>query len=101
MKEDSLPEIGWFQRCIICGTITSNTLNYLSINKKYKDFIIETWCCYPCAKEKATKNKKFTEIVEESILNENINIPTNQNRLTLSRCNLNGLPPLYNQWVED
>ena len=45
---DSLPEQGWFQTCIVCGTVTSNTIDYLSKLSKYNKIIFETWCCYHC-----------------------------------------------------
>ena len=53
-ESKSLPEDGWFQRCILCCTITNHQVHFETQHDGDKIYEIISYLCKPCqmAKEK-------------------------------------------------
>jgi len=51
---ESLPENGWFQRCILCYSITNHQLHFETYRERNKIYQVTAYICKPCqvAKEK-------------------------------------------------
>jgi len=54
-ESDSLPAGGWFQRCILCYSITNHQLPFQTYHEGNNIYEVIAYICKPCQKAKEKK----------------------------------------------
>lgn len=75
-SESSLPINGWLQYCLICDSITGNTIKFDTMFE-FENYIVEAFVCKKCAEveKNINKIKRLSPKYIKDLLNQ-----THQNR---------------------